>query len=75
MELVSLPHFPRDFRRKIFLLLYSITLPSFIVWLLCEILGNMCIAIASEPGCDVINFEINLIFLIKPFFQKAKTKI
>ena len=30
------------------------------------------------PGCDVINFEINLIFLIKPFFlcdQKVKIKI
>ena len=27
----------------------------------------MCIAIASKPGCDVMNFEVNLIFLIKPF--------
>ena len=29
-------------------------------------------------GCDVKNFEINLIFLIKPFFlhdQKTETKI
>ena len=24
------------------------------------------------PHCDVINFEINLAFLIKPFFYKAK---
>ena len=23
-------------------------------------------------GCDVINFEINLIFLIKPFFYMTK---
>ena len=32
----------------------------------------MCITIVSLPGCDVINFEINLIFLIKPFFYMAK---
>ena len=38
----------------------------------------MCIVIVCEPGCDVRNFEINLIFLIKPFFlhdQNVKTKI
>ena len=32
-----------------------------------------------EPGCDAINFKINLIFLIKSFFllhdQKVKTQI
>ena len=49
------------------------------VWLLllCEISGNMCIAIACEPACDVMNFEVKLIFLIKPFFlhnQKVLTK-
>ena len=46
--------------------------------LLREILGNMCFAIVSEPGCEAINFEINLIFLIKLIFlhdQKIKTKI
>ena len=43
----------------------------------CEILGNMCITIVCKPGCDVMNFEVNLIFLIKPFFpydQKVMTK-
>ena len=25
-----------------------------------EILGNMCIAIVYFPGCDVMDFEINL---------------
>ena len=30
--------------------------------------GNMCIAIVCKPGCDVMSFEANLIFLIKPFF-------
>ena len=29
---------------------------------------RMCIAIVCFPGCDVINFEINLIFLINLFF-------
>ena len=39
----------------------------------------MFIPIAScKPGCDVMNFEVNLIFLINPFFlhdQKVVTKI
>ena len=44
------------------------------VWLflILEILGNMRIAIVCIPGCDVINFEINLVFLIKPFFYMTK---
>ena len=29
----------------------------------------MCIVIVCYPGCDVINFEVNLIFLIKLFFS------
>ena len=39
----------------------------FVVWLplLLEILRNMCIVIVYSPGCDDINLEINLIFLIK----------
>ena len=38
----------------------------------------MCIAIICKPGCDIMNFEANLIFLNKPFFlhdQKVKTKM
>ena len=70
LKLISLPHFPHIFWRETLLLLYSINWPSFIVWLplLCEILGNMCIPIICKPGCDVMNFEVNLFFLIKPFF-------
>ena len=74
LKLVSLPHFLHNFRRKIFFLLYSINWPNVIVWLP---LGNMCIAIVCKLGCDVINFEVNLIFLIWPFFlhnQKVVTK-
>ena len=71
LQLVYLPHFLHDFRRKTFLLLYFINWPNFIVWLLLlrEVLTNMCIAIVSFRGCDVINFEINLIFLIKPYLS------
>ena len=29
----------------------------------------MYIAIVCKPGCDIINLEINLIFLIKSFFS------
>ena len=40
-------------------------------WWLCEILPNMCIVIVYKPGCDVINFEINLNLLIKLFFLRG----
>ena len=39
--------------------------------------GNMYIAIFCLPGCDVMNFEIIFIFLIKPFSlhdQKVRMK-
>ena len=36
--------------------------------LITEKLGNMCIAIVCKPVCDVMNFEVNLVFLIRPFF-------
>ena len=37
----------------------------------------MCIAFVCYPGCDVMDFEINLIFLMEPVFlhdQKVMTK-
>ena len=48
--------------------------PNFIVWLplLHDILGNMCIANVCFSDCDVINFEINVSFLIKWFFCMTK---
>ena len=54
--------------KKNFLVLCSITRPSFIIGLpfLLEILRNMWIVIVCQPGCDAIFFENNLIFLIKP---------
>ena len=64
----SLPaSFSAWFLKKTFLMLYSLNWPNFIAWRpLCrEILGNICIVI-------VINFEINLLFLIKPFFYMTK---
>ena len=59
---------------QMFLMLYSPNWPNFIVWLLLllEILGNMCMAIVFVPDSDVINFKINLGFLIKPFFYLIK---
>ena len=35
------------------------------------LVGSVCIAIVCFPGCDIVNFVINLIFLIK---SKIKTK-
>ena len=56
-------------------MIHSINLPSYIVWLFLirGILGNMSIAIFCKRGCDVMNFEINLIFLMKLFFNMTKT--
>ena len=47
LGIVSPAYFVYDFSTKIFLILYFINLPNFIVWLtILEILGNMCIASA-----------------------------
>ena len=55
-------------------MLYSINWQNFIAWLpfFLEILSNMCIAIVCFPGFDVINFENNLIFLIKPLLHMTR---
>ena len=57
-----------------FFMLLSINWPNFIARLplLLEILGKMYITTVCYPGCDVIKFEINLIFLIKPFGYMTK---
>ena len=74
LGIVSQSHFVYNFSRKLFLMLYSINWLNFIVWLalILEMLGNMCMTIFCFPGCDVINFEINFVFLIKPFFYMPK---
>ena len=50
--------------------------PNLLAWLplLLEILGNMCIVIIRCPVCDVINFENNISFLNKPFFDIIKSQ-
>ena len=64
-----------------FLIVYSINWPNFILWLpvLLEILDNMCIATVFFKGRDVINFQINRIFLIKLFYyyltKKSRQKL
>ena len=74
LEIISSPHFENDFSRKTVLILHSINWLNFIFWLFLrpEILANMFIEIVCWPGCDVTNFEINLIFLIKPFLYMTK---
>ena len=48
LGIISPPNFMYYFSRRLFLTLYSINWPSFIVWLplLLEMFANMCIAIA-----------------------------
>ena len=62
------------FFRKIFLMLYSIKWPNFIVRLssLLEILDSICIVITCYPVRDVINFVTNFSFIIKSFFCMIK---
>ena len=74
LGLVSPPHSVYYFTRIMFFMLYSINWPNFIVSipLFLEILENMCITFVCWPGCEVIQFEINLIFLIEPFCYMTK---
>ena len=69
LGLVSAPNFVHEFSTTIFAKLYFINWPCVIVWLpwLFEIFDNMCIVIVSYRVCDVINFEICVKFLVKPF--------
>ena len=50
----------------------NVTHVKFYLPLLLEILSNICIAIVCFPDYGVINFEINLIFLIKQFLYMTK---
>ena len=55
----------------------GVSFQKFIIWPPYN-LAQKSIAIVFYPVCDVINYKINLIFLIKPFFlygQKVKIKI
>ena len=65
--------------RKIFLILYFIKGPNFVVCLplLPDILSNICIVIISCPVCHVINIEINPTFLSTrfPVFRTKKLNI
>ena len=58
---VSPSHFVYDFPKESFLILCSINWANSIVslYLFLDMSVNMCIAIVSFPGCNVINFEIN----------------
>ena len=69
--IVSPLHFEHDFLRKMFLMLYSIKWPNFIAQFSLR-LEILCIENAFFSGCDVINFEVNLLILIKPFFYLTK---
>ena len=56
IKVVSPPHFMYNFSRKMFLISHVILTDQIFCFL----------------GCDVINFELNLIFLIKPFLYLTK---
>ena len=76
LGIVSPPHFVNDLSRKMFLILYSINWPSFIVWLalLLEIFGSTCIAIVCFPCCDVVILKLILSFYQVVFLHDQKIK-
>ena len=78
LGVVSPTHSVIDFLRKFF---FHILLTDQFYRqpiLLHEIVGNMCIEVICFPGCEDVNLEIMLRFLIKPFSyttKKVRTKI
>ena len=66
LGIVFLLHFLNDFLIKMFLMLYSTNRTN------CLVAFTPYIAIFYFLGCDVINFEINLIFLINQFLSVTK---
>ena len=67
LGIVSPPHFVYDFSRKMFLMLYSINRPNFIV-LMPLLIGVLQLYVSQVRT----SFKIHLIFLIKPFFYMTK---
>ena len=67
-------HFVYNYSKKMFLVLYLINWTNLILWLSVrlKIFGNMYIVIICFSVCDVINFEINIGFVIKPFYYMTK---
>ena len=68
LRLVSAPHLENDFSRKI-LLTDHISLSDCLFFLRYR---AICVASVCFPGCDIINFEIKLISLLKLFFYMNK---
>ena len=61
---------------KMSLMLHSINWSNFIVWLplLLDMFTSQYMYYNCFPGCDVINFEINIIFLIKQSLYMTKSQ-
>ena len=73
LGIVSLSHFVYDFSKKMFLALCFINWSNFIACLsLLWDIGQYVYCNCLLTSCNVINSEINLIFLIKPFFDMTK---
>ena len=72
LGIVHPPHFVYGFQEN-FISYYTLLTDQLLLpVLLLEKLVNMYTTVVSQPGCDVINFEINLFFRIKPFFNITK---
>ena len=72
LGLVSPPHFVYEFLRNMFHMLHSINWPNFIVSFLYFSRYWAIYVLQLFVSWHVINFEINLIFLIKSFCYMTK---
>ena len=73
--IVSPPHFVYDFSKKNVSHLIYYNWPNFIIWydyFYFLRYWAMCLVNFCFPFCDVMNSEINFIFLIKPLFYMTK---
>ena len=65
---VSSTHFAYDLKKNRFLMLYSIKVSFSDCFYFLTYKAICALQLFVSPSCDVIDFEINLTFLIKPFF-------
>ena len=69
---VSPPYFVFNFSRKIFAMLYPILTKHHFLTAFTSLRLYYFFLVVFFPGCEIINFKINLIFPIKPLLYITK---
>ena len=76
LQIVSPSHLLYDYSRKIFLMLYSINRPNFIVWfpLLPKISPYMSIVTVCFPVCDIKILKLPFLIMLFSYITKSQNK-